>query len=270
MSGGAAVAMSERLRSRVVEIALTLAPGHVRRLASEILRSKGPGPGTRTAALDSVPVRSARGAILALMDEWAAAAAVLPAELASSLLAATDAAQAVRASGALEVVWTGPATLHVPVRMTQEVVLELVQQARESILLLSYAAYRVPAIVEALSVASARGVDVRFLLESNEASQGRLSVDAGQAFAALVGRVRWYEWPADQRRLFAPEGAAMHAKGLLVDDRIALITSANFTGSAMERNMELGLLVRGGEVPRQLAAHFRGLIGAGVLVEVVA
>jgi hypothetical protein len=32
--------------------------------------------------------------------------------------------------------------------------------------------------------------------------------------------------------------------------------------------MELGLLVRGGEVPRLLATHFEGLINSGVLVRV--
>jgi cardiolipin synthase len=268
MSGAASDSAREALRAKAVELALSLPYGHVRRLANEILRSRGPGVAVRGAVTEAVPVRAARSDVLALVDAWAQAAAVTPAELAASLLAAADACRAVRASGALEVVWTGPATVYVPVRMTQEVVLELVAESRESILLLSYAAYRVPVIVEALSVASARGVDIRFLLESNEASQGRLSVDAGQAFVALAGRVRWYEWPAEQRGQFAPAGAAMHAKGLLVDDRIALVTSANFTGSAMERNMELGLLVRGGEVPRQLVAHFRRLIGEGVLVEV--
>lgn len=268
MSGAGSDGMADALRAKVVEIALALPHGHARRLAAEILRSRGPGVAVRGAVVEAVPVRSSRGSLLALMDAWEKASAVTPVELSASLLAAADTARDVRASGSLEVVWTGPATVHVPVRMTQEVVLELVEQARESIFLLSYAAYRVQVIVDALASASDRGVDVRFLLESNEASDGRLSFDAGHAFAALAGRVRWYEWTSERRREFAPIGASMHAKGLLIDDRIALVTSANFTGSAMERNMELGLLVRGGEVPRRLAAHFRGLIGDGVLVEV--
>ncbi|WP_425454039.1 phospholipase D-like domain-containing protein [Nocardioides immobilis] len=38
----------------------------------------------------------------------------------------------------------------------------------------------------------------------------------------------------------------MHAKVLVVDRRTALVGSANLTGHALERNLECGLLVRGG------------------------
>jgi phosphatidylserine/phosphatidylglycerophosphate/cardiolipin synthase-like enzyme len=47
----------------------------------------------------------------------------------------------------------------------------------------------------------------------------------------------------------------MHAKILIVDRRTALIGSANLTGSALQRNLECGLLVRGGHIPGQLAEH---------------
>jgi cardiolipin synthase len=63
---------------------------------------------------------------------------------------------------------------------------------------------------------------------------------------------------------------AMHAKAAIADEQVAFVTSANLTGSAIEANMELGLLVRGGAVPRRLARHFRALMGAGHLEEVSA
>jgi cardiolipin synthase len=46
------------------------------------------------------------------------------------------------------------------------------------------------------------------------------------------------------------------------------VTSANLTGHGMNENMELGLLVRGGPVPRRLAAHFAQLMTDRVLVKV--
>jgi cardiolipin synthase len=46
------------------------------------------------------------------------------------------------------------------------------------------------------------------------------------------------------------------------------VTSANLTGHGMNENMELGLLVRGGAVPRRLAAHFTRLMAGRVLVRV--
>ena len=57
----------------------------------------------------------------------------------------------------------------------------------------------------------------------------------------------------------------MHAKCAIADGRIAFVTSANLTGAAMTENMELGLVVRGGDVPRRIAAHFNALIASGEL-----
>ncbi|MDA8379927.1 MAG: phospholipase D-like domain-containing protein [Actinomycetota bacterium] len=64
-----------------------------------------------------------------------------------------------------------------------------------------------------------------------------------------------------------PNHASLHAKGAIADDRLAFVTSANLTEYALDRNIELGLLVRGGEVPRQLARHFDRLVATGVLVK---
>jgi cardiolipin synthase A/B len=46
------------------------------------------------------------------------------------------------------------------------------------------------------------------------------------------------------------------------------VTSANLTGHGMNENMELGLIVRGGSVPRRLAAHFIQLMADRVLIHV--
>jgi phosphatidylserine/phosphatidylglycerophosphate/cardiolipin synthase-like enzyme len=46
---------------------------------------------------------------------------------------------------------------------------------------------------------------------------------------------------------------------------VAFITSANLTGAALEHNLEVGVLVRGGSVPARLHEHFLALMGSGVL-----
>jgi len=132
----------------------------------------------------------------------------------------------------------------------------------------SYAAYKVPDIVRALADAASRGVDVRLVLESAAGSGGRLMHDAAGAFRELAGRVRFYEWPFDHRLSEGGLDGTMHAKAAIADEQVAFVTSANLTGSAIEANMELGLLVRGGAVPRRLARHFRALMAAGHLVEI--
>jgi phosphatidylserine/phosphatidylglycerophosphate/cardiolipin synthase-like enzyme len=57
----------------------------------------------------------------------------------------------------------------------------------------------------------------------------------------------------------------MHAKCVVVDKSVALVTSANFTAAAQQRNFELGLLVRDAELAVAVWEHFDALVRAGVL-----
>jgi phosphatidylserine/phosphatidylglycerophosphate/cardiolipin synthase-like enzyme len=60
----------------------------------------------------------------------------------------------------------------------------------------------------------------------------------------------------------------MHAKAVVADATIALISSANLSRAAMGANMELGILVRGGSLPRWLVDHVSGLRSRGDLIAV--
>ena len=53
---------------------------------------------------------------------------------------------------------------------------------------------------------------------------------------------------------------AQDAKCIVVDGRKVLVTSANFTETAQERNIELGLLVDSDAAATQIEQHFRHLI----------
>ena len=83
------------------------------------------------------------------------------------------------------------------------------------------------------------------------------------------------EWPGirlprvyyDPRSL-EPTGrtaSSMHAKCVVIDGREALVTSANFTEAAQERNIELGLLLDSASVARRIEEHFMSLIRNGCL-----
>lgn len=130
---------------------------------------------------------------------------------------------------------------------------------------MSCAAYRVAALVHALRAAAERGVDVRLVLESVVESKGKLSHDAKRVFDALGDTVSFYVWPAELRISQGGGHAAMHAKCAVADRGIAFVTSANLTGAAITDNMELGLVVRGGDVPRRIAKLFDALISDRVL-----
>ena len=78
------------------------------------------------------------------------------------------------------------------------------------------------------------------------------------------------EWPGkrapemfyDPRSLTVSETArsALNAKCVVVDGQKALVTSANFTEAAQERNIEAGLMVDTPLVAERIERHFRRLI----------
>lgn len=155
----------------------------------------------------------------------------------------------------VEVVVTGPDSPSAPVRLTSEVVRQLINQATNRVTLVSYAAYRMASVISALDAAVARGVNVNLILESAE------NLDGGGG-AHAYAKYRTYQWPTDRRE---PPDAKLHAKAVIIDNRDVLLTSANMTNAAYDKNIELGVLCRGGTVARQVQAHFDALIARGVL-----
>jgi phosphatidylserine/phosphatidylglycerophosphate/cardiolipin synthase-like enzyme len=150
--------------------------------------------------------------------------------------------------------------------LTRQVLVNLVRSAKTSLILVSFAAYRVAELADEIGVAAQRDVDVRLVLEDSEADGGSLRFAATKAFSELGSAVNFYHWPPADRPVNSSGGrASMHVKSALADEHTCLVTSANLTGQAVDVNMELGLLVRGGPVPARLSRHFRQLMVDGVL-----
>lgn len=144
-------------------------------------------------------------------------------------------------------VWTGPESTHSGGRLTLAVLVDLISEAHHDILLVSYATYPSDEVRAALAEAVARGVELTTLLE-RPADNAEFS-GHGDPLAGI--RARRFTWLAADR----PAGASMHAKVLIVDRCVALVGSANLTSYGLERNLECGLLIRGGPVPAALADH---------------
>jgi phosphatidylserine/phosphatidylglycerophosphate/cardiolipin synthase-like enzyme len=161
-------------------------------------------------------------------------------------------------AGALDVVWTGPASTVATSRLTSAVVVDLIDSAQTDVLLVGYAVHTEPSVAGALRRAQDRGVDITLLLERNV--DNAAFSGAGSAFPGLIATR--LSWPTSAR----DAGASLHAKVLVVDGSAALIGSANVTGAALERNLECGLLVRGGPEPAAVRGHVRSLVELGVLL----
>ena len=57
----------------------------------------------------------------------------------------------------------------------------------------------------------------------------------------------------------------VHAKVAVADGCECFLSSANLTGHAMEKNMEAGILITGGGIPRNLHEHLDALVTTGIV-----
>jgi len=117
--------------------------------------------------------------------------------------------------------------------------------------------------------ASRPGLD---LVWSGPEVPGLHAGDTRRVFEELLAGAQRSIWAStyaffDGPRALEPEGPAgvLHAKALVVDEQVALITSANLTEAALERNIELGILVRDPALASSIALHLRTLIERGLL-----
>jgi phosphatidylserine/phosphatidylglycerophosphate/cardiolipin synthase-like enzyme len=163
-----------------------------------------------------------------------------------------------------EAVWTGPYSFDVPVRTTAQVLTDVIEEAEREVVLATYSAKPYPALRTALSAAVHRGVSVWIVVETLHGAGSAIQGDQpAQAFADLSGVALW-TWDVGRRT----EGAKMHAKLAVADERTLFVSSANLTTFGIETNMEAGVLVRGGSAPRRTIEHLRALRRDGALVRI--
>jgi cardiolipin synthase len=242
------------LADAVVAIVEELGDAHVRSLVSAYRFTEAYSPANAAAVRQALPAAH-REHIDPLNRAWASSHDIAGPSVALALETAL-AAKTTAAAVSVDVVVTGPDSPAAPVRLTSQVVRQLIDSAQQRVTMVSYAAYQMPTIIAALDAAVGRGVRVDLILESPD----RLNGGGG---AAVYAKYRVYHWPTDQRD---PPEAKLHAKAVIVDSRDVLLTSANMTNAAYDKNIELGLLCRGGTTARRVQKHFDALIVRGVLV----
>lgn len=244
------------LNEAVARIALEVHPERIDAVCSALVLGKN-------ANLLAV-VNGALGAAFAprLITGLAAALKADPhvtsAELSAMFRASSTTASLAAGASSVELVWSGPVTGMVPIRHTAQVLTGLIDEARLRLFLVSFVAYHVGSVIDALQRAIARGVQVRVLLEQSQEHGGHLTVDSIAMLQRHLSGAHIYEW--DKTNVGASPTASVHAKCAVADGNVAFVTSANLSDAAMERNMELGVLLRGGQVPGLLDRHLAALV----------
>lgn len=200
-----------------------------------------------------------------LKKVWISFPEVTPKELSVAMLSASQTSMLYERRSAVELVWTGPTTGLVPVRHTEQVLRQVIQSSKRRLFIVSYVAYKVNSIIQALQDAIDRQVQISILLEQ----QGeRVTVDSVKNVKQVIPTANIYVWNDNVDLVQRNTAGVVHAKCAVADGKVALITSANLTDAAMERNMELGVLFKGGALPEKLDRHLEALVSTGIIMKV--
>ncbi len=224
---------------------------------------------TRVRAVQSVPHAHYRNAVSHFVEQWAIhAATVKPNAVSLALLTAAQIEQSHRDRQAIELVWTGPATNVAPLRRTEQAILQVLNSAQSRILLVSYAVYAIPNVQDAVVRAAQRGVRITVVVETPSKLAAQNEYSTLQALGDEVARhSAVYYWPKANRK--ADESGKLgilHVKCAVGDGSQLFLSSANLTKYAFNLNMELGVIITGGNEPQQIEALFGQLIREGLLV----
>jgi phosphatidylserine/phosphatidylglycerophosphate/cardiolipin synthase-like enzyme len=247
--------------------------GTLRALAAALRRGQLAAPLTPLAV-----ARVAPGASAAVVEELLVlfSEGMQPAHLALLLDARASAIEA-GLEGAAQLVWTGPDSPHAYSRDTAVVLRELFGIATRSILLSTFVIRQPDIVFKPLAerMMTVPGLSVRLFVHVGR-NDGDTRHDS-EILREYADRFR-RSWPGsvfptvyyDPRSLVSnvENRATWHAKVVVIDEAVSLITSANFTEWAQQRNVEAGALIRSAGFARQLCQQFESLIQARSVCEV--
>ncbi len=175
----------------------------------------------------------------------------------------------------LDLVWSGPEVPGLHSRDTRQVYEELLSSAERSIWVSTYAFFDGPRAFQVLAHRMDERAAVRVNLLLNIQRKWGDATAGDHLVRRFADRFWNAEWPGAARpgvfydpRALEVEGGAgvLHAKAVVVDDEVVFVTSANLTEAALDRNIELGLLVRDHALAKSVSTHFRVLIERGLLL----
>lgn len=218
-----------------------------------------------------VPHHQHRDEALAFINLWKSEASELDAKTVSvALQTAALSERSHRDSQTVELAWTGPATEAIPFRRTEQAILQVLDSAKQKITLVSFAVYRIPNISNALVRAAKRGVKINVIVETPDKIEGEGEYSTIQALGTEVADCSTvFYWPRENRSVGVNNRVGiLHVKCIVADGHWLFLSSANLTKQAFTINMELGMLVRGGKVPKRVEKQFDLLITTGLLKRV--
>ena len=190
-----------------------------------------------------------------------------------TVLHAVLAERARRPPPRIDLVWSGPDARGSASRDTSLVVRTLFERAEREVLIAGYS-FDKPEILAPLHAAMVeREVRATIFMDIKDTAPSATLAD--EHAIKRIERFFFELWPFGPPRPIVywdprtarpgPPWQSLHAKCIVVDERRALVTSANFTDRGQSRNIEVGALIEEAEFARDLSAQWRALIAAGAL-----
>ncbi|WBA09635.1 DISARM system phospholipase D-like protein DrmC [Salinivibrio kushneri] len=187
-------------------------------------------------------------------------------ELAALILGASYASSRQREHESTELVWTGPDSNLFPVRRSEQVLLDIINSAKETLFIVSFVLVNIPNVEQALKQVVARGVQVRMLLESEDKESSSAFSKTLERLYTNIPNIQFYIWPRENREKYQSGFARVHAKCAVADRQRAFITSANLTEAALDRNIEMGINIEGGSIPADICRQFKSMVDSKELI----
>jgi phosphatidylserine/phosphatidylglycerophosphate/cardiolipin synthase-like enzyme len=159
-------------------------------------------------------------------------------------------------------------------RDTSRVYEELLGCAERSIWASTYAVFDGPKAFEVLARRMESKPTLRVTLLLNIQRKRSDTTASEQLVRRFADRFWKTDWPGsshpsvfyDPRALdLEGPGGVLHAKAVVADDEAVLVTSANLTEAALDRNIELGVFIRDRALALTISSYFRNLIDRDLL-----
>jgi cardiolipin synthase len=237
-------------------------PSKIKTLSNKI---KTTNKAERSALKGFFNLDSVNNALNSLLDLWGASNCS-NLELASMLLGTSYGCTSISNNETTELVWTGPDANLFPVRRSEQVLLDIINSAQETLFIVSFVLVNIPTVEDAIEKAVIRGVDVRMLLESEDKEASNIFLDTLNRLYVNIPNIKLYIWPRENRETTQGGFARVHAKCAVADKRLAFITSANLTAAALDRNIEMGVNIEGGSIPENIFIQLSSMINSKEIV----
>ena len=173
-----------------------------------------------------------------------------------------------------DLVWSGPEVPGLHARDTRRVYEELLGSAERSVWASTYVFFDGPRAFATLAGRMDAIPKLQVTLLLNIQRRRGDTTAADQLVRRFADRFWTTDWPGEMRprvyydprsiELDGPAGV-LHAKAVVADGEAVFTTSANLTDAALDRNIELGVLIRDRALAASVISHFQGLIDREVL-----